>query len=42
MLYKTSTYVKRHDGQTKWMYIFIEDEELIENITLFGVKTALI
>ena len=30
MLPKTSTYVKRSDGQTKWMYYLIEDDELLE------------
>ena len=42
MLSKTSAYVKSHDGKTKWMYIFTEDDKLIENITLIGVKAALI
>ena len=27
MLQKASTYVKRCDGQTKWIYFFIEDDE---------------
>ena len=27
---KTSAYVKIYDGQTKWMYILIEDGDLIE------------
>ena len=30
MLPKTSTYVKNYDGQTKWMYFLIEDEDLLE------------
>ena len=30
MLPKTSAYVKRSDGQTKWMYYLIEDDELLE------------
>ena len=30
MLPKTSTYVKIYDGQTKWMYFLIEDDELLE------------
>ena len=42
MLPKTSAYVKSYDGQTKWMYFLIEDDELLENITLFGIKSALI
>ena len=28
MLPKTSAYVKSYDGQTKWMYFFIEDDDL--------------
>ena len=30
MLPKTSAYVKRYDGETKWMYFVIEDNELLE------------
>ena len=30
MLPKTSAYVKSYDGQTIWMYFFIEDDELLE------------
>ena len=30
MLPKTSAYVKNYDGQTKWMYFLIEDEDLLE------------
>ena len=29
MLPKASAYVKSYDGQTKWMYILIEDDELL-------------
>ena len=29
MLPKTSDYVKNYDGQTKWMYFFIEDDDLL-------------
>ena len=28
MLPKTSAYVKSYDGQTKWMYFLIEDDDL--------------
>ena len=42
MLPKTSAYVKSYDGQTKWMYFLIEDDELLKNIILFGIKSALI
>ena len=30
MLPKTSPYVQSYDGETKWMYILIEDDELLE------------
>ena len=30
MLPKTSTYVKSYDGQTKWMYFLIEDDDLLK------------
>ena len=30
MLPKTSAYVKSYDGQTKWMYFLIEDDNLLE------------
>ena len=30
MLPKTSTYVKRYDGQIKCTYFFIEDDDLLE------------
>ena len=30
MLPKTSTYVKSYDGQSKWMYFFIDDDDLLE------------
>ena len=30
MLSKTSAYVKIHDGETKWMYFLIEDDELLK------------
>ena len=28
MLSKTSAFVKSYDGQTKWMYFFIEDDDV--------------
>ena len=30
MLPKTSAYVKCYDGQTKWMYFLIKNDELLE------------
>ena len=31
MLPKRSTYVKSYDGQTKQVYLFIEDDDLLKN-----------
>ena len=30
MLPKTKAYAKSYDGQTKWMYFLIEDDDLLE------------
>ena len=30
MLPKTSAYVKIYNGQTKWMYLLLEDDDLLE------------
>ena len=32
MLPKTTAYVKSYDGQTKWMYFLIEDDDLLRKI----------
>ena len=32
MLPETSTYVKSYDGQSKWMYFVIEDDDLLEKL----------
>ena len=37
-----SAYVKNYDGQTKWMYFLIEDDDILEVIILFEVKSVLI
>ena len=42
MLLKTTAYVKCYDGQTKWMYFLIEDDDLLKNIILFEIKSVLI
>ena len=42
MLPKTDPYVKSSDGKTKWMYLLIEDNDLLKNIVLFEIKSALI
>ena len=33
-----SAFVKIHNGQIKWMYFLIEDDNLLKNIILFGIK----
>ena len=30
MLNKTSAYAKSYDGKTKWMYLLIEEDDLLE------------
>ena len=42
MLPKTSDYVKSYDRQTKWMYFLVEDDDLLENMILFGIRSNLI
>ena len=42
MLPKTSAYVKSYDGQTKWMCFLIVYDDLLKNVKLFGIKSALI
>ena len=37
---KTSTYVKRFDGQTKWMYFLIEDDDLLEKYNTIWDKVS--
>ena len=32
MLPKTSAYAKCYDGQTKWIYLLIEDDDLLEKV----------
>ena len=36
MLPETSAYVKRYDGQTRWMYFLIEDDDLLEYNTIIS------
>ena len=44
MLPKTTAYVKCNDGQTKWMYFLIEDDDLLEiyNTIWYKYKSGLI
>ena len=40
MLPKTSAYVKSYDGQTKWMYFLIEDDDLSERYNIIWDKVS--
>ena len=40
MLPKTSAYEKSHDGQTKWMYFLIEDDDLLEKYNTIWDKVS--
>ena len=41
MLSKPSAYVKSYDGQTKWIYFLIEDDELLGKYnTIWGKVSA--
>ena len=40
MLPKTGAYVKRHDGQTKWMYFLIKVDELLEKYNTFWDRAS--
>ena len=40
MLPKTSTYVKSYDGQTKWMYFLIENDDLLEKYNTIWDKVS--
>ena len=42
MLPKMNTYVKSYDGQTKLIYILINNDKLLKNIMLFGIKSVLV
>ena len=40
MLPKISAYVKRYDGQTKWMYFLIEDDDFLEKYNTIWDKVS--
>ena len=40
MLLKTSAYVIAYDGQTKWMYFLIEDDDLLEKYNTLWDKVS--
>ena len=41
MLPKTRTYVKSYDEETKWMYSFIKDDELLVNYNGISIKFSI-
>ena len=40
MLSKTIAYVKSYDGQTKWIYFSIEDDDLLEKFNTIWDKVS--
>ena len=40
MLPQTSPYVKSYDRQTKWMYLLIEDDDLLEKYNTIWDKVS--
>ena len=40
MLPKTSAYVKSYNGQNKWMYFLIEDDDLLEKYDTISDKVS--
>ena len=40
MLPKTSSYLKRQDGQTKWMYLLIVDDDLLQKYNTIWDKVS--
>ena len=42
MLPKTSAFVNIYDRQTKCMYFLNENDDLLENLIVFGINSALI
>ena len=40
MLPKKTVYVKRYDGQTKWMYFLVEDNDLLEKYNTIWDKVS--
>ena len=40
MLPKKTAYVKRYDGQTKWMYFLVEDYDLLEKYNTIWNKVS--
>ena len=40
MLPKASTHVKKQDGQTKWIYLMIENKDLVEKYNTICNKVS--
>ena len=40
ILPKTNAYVKSYDGETKWIYFLIEDDELLEKYNFIWNKVS--
>ena len=40
MFRQTSAYVKRYDDQTRLMYFFVKDDDLLENCNTISDKTT--
>ena len=40
MLPKTSIYVKSYDGQTRWIYFLIEDDDLLKKYNTIWDKVS--
>ena len=40
MLPKTRAYLKSYDGQTKWMYFLIEDDDILEKYNTIWNKVS--
>ena len=41
MLSETNAYIKSYDGQTKWMYFLIEDEDLLKKHNTIWNKVSI-
>ena len=41
MLPKASAYVKRYDGQNKWMHFLIQDDDLLEKYNSIRIKSKI-
>ena len=40
MLPKTSVYIKSHDGQSKWVYFLIKNDDLLEEFNTIQDKVS--